>query len=55
MVVMGVFSRLGGLLIFANIVFALILAHRSEFFTLTCGCAGIAGVLLDVPPCGIIP
>ncbi|SFN43967.1 putative oxidoreductase [Nitrosospira briensis] len=35
MIIFGIFSRLGGLLIFGNMVFALVLAHRSELFTLT--------------------
>ncbi|SEO62708.1 DoxX family protein [Nitrosovibrio sp. Nv6] len=35
MIILGVFSRLGGLLIFGNMVFALVLAHRSQLFTLT--------------------
>ncbi|SOD41986.1 DoxX family protein [Nitrosovibrio sp. Nv4] len=35
MIIFGVFSRFGGLLIFGNMVFALVLAHRSQLFTLT--------------------
>jgi putative oxidoreductase len=35
MVVLGFYSRLGGLLIFGNMVFALMLAHRAQLFTLT--------------------
>lgn len=35
MIILGFFSRLGGLLVFGNMVFALILAHRSQLFTLT--------------------
>ncbi|SFO22622.1 DoxX family protein [Nitrosospira briensis] len=35
MIIFGIFSRLGGLLIFGNMVFALVLAHLSELFTLT--------------------
>ena len=35
MIILGVFSRLGGLLIFGNMIFALVLAHRSQLFTLT--------------------
>lgn len=35
MIILGIFSRLGGLLIFGNMIFALVLAHRSELFTLT--------------------
>lgn len=35
MVILGVFSRIGGLLIVGNMLFALLLAHRVEIFTLT--------------------
>jgi putative oxidoreductase len=35
MIILGIFSRIGGLLVFGNMVFALVLAHRSELFTLT--------------------
>jgi putative oxidoreductase len=35
MVILGFFSRLGGLLIFGNMIFALALAHRDQLFTLT--------------------
>lgn len=35
MIVLGIFSRVGGLLIFVNMVFALILVHRDELFILT--------------------
>lgn len=35
MVILGFFSRLGGLLIFGNMIFALVLAHRHQLFTLT--------------------
>ena len=35
MVILGVFSRLGGLLIFANMIFALVLVHEGELFALT--------------------
>lgn len=35
MVILGFFSRLGGLLIFGNMIFALVLAHRDQLFTLT--------------------
>lgn len=35
MIILGIFSRLGGLLVFGNMVFALILVHRSQLFTLT--------------------
>ena len=35
MVILGLYSRLGGLLIFGNMVFALMLAHRTQLFTLT--------------------
>lgn len=35
MIILGIFSRVGGLLIFVNMVFALVLVHRSELFVLT--------------------
>jgi putative oxidoreductase len=35
MVIVGFYSRLGGLLILGNMVFALMLAHRAQLFTLT--------------------
>ncbi len=35
MVIVGFYSRIGGLLIFGNMIFALILAHRAQLFTLT--------------------
>lgn len=35
MIILGIFSRFGGLLVFGNMVFALVLAHRSQLFTLT--------------------
>lgn len=35
MVILGVYSRIGGLLIVGNMLFALVLAHRAELFTLT--------------------
>ena len=35
MIILGIFSRLGGLLVFGNMMFALFLAHRSQLFTLT--------------------
>ncbi|SEL26754.1 DoxX family protein [Nitrosovibrio tenuis] len=35
MVILGFYARLGGLLIFGNMVFALMLAHRTQLFTLT--------------------
>jgi putative oxidoreductase len=35
MIILGIFSRLGGFLVFVNMLFALILAHRSQLFTLT--------------------
>jgi putative oxidoreductase len=35
MVIIGFYSRLGGLLIAGNMVFALVLAHRAQLFTLT--------------------
>ena len=35
MIILGIFSRLGGFLVFGNILFALVLAHSSQLFTLT--------------------
>ncbi|MEO6564093.1 MAG: DoxX family protein [Nitrosospira sp.] len=35
MIILGFFSRLGGLLVFGNMMFALVLAHRSQLFKLT--------------------
>jgi putative oxidoreductase len=35
MVILGVYSRIGGLLIAGNMLFALGLAHRAQIFTLT--------------------
>lgn len=35
MVMVGFYSRIGGLLIFGNMMFALLLAHRAQLFTLT--------------------
>jgi putative oxidoreductase len=35
MIILGLYSRLGGLLVFGNMVFALLLAHRAQLFTLT--------------------
>lgn len=35
MIILGIFSRIGGLLVFGNTVFAIGLAHRSELFALT--------------------
>ncbi|HEX8873864.1 MAG TPA: DoxX family protein [Nitrosospira sp.] len=35
MVIVGFYSRIGGLLIFGNMIFALLLAHRAQLFTLT--------------------
>jgi putative oxidoreductase len=35
MIILGIFSRLGGLLVFSNMIFALMLAHRSQLFKLT--------------------
>jgi putative oxidoreductase len=35
MVILGIYSRIGGLLIAGNMLFALGLAHRAQFFTLT--------------------
>lgn len=35
MIILGIYSRLGGLLVFGNMVFALVLAHRAQLFALT--------------------
>ncbi len=35
MIILGIFARFGGLLVFGNMVFALVLAHRSQLFTFT--------------------
>ena len=35
MIILGILARFGGLLVFGNMVFALVLAHRSQLFTLT--------------------
>ncbi|HET7062348.1 MAG TPA: DoxX family protein [Nitrosospira sp.] len=35
MVIVGFYSRIGGLLIFGNMIFALVLAHRAQLFTLS--------------------
>lgn len=35
MIILGIFSRLGGLLVFGTMIFAILLAHRSQLFTLT--------------------
>lgn len=35
MVILGIYSRIGGLLIASNMLFALALAHRAQIFTLT--------------------
>ncbi|HVW66051.1 MAG TPA: DoxX family protein [Nitrosospira sp.] len=35
MIILGIYSRLGGLLVFGNMVFAVVLAHRAQLFTLT--------------------
>lgn len=35
MVIFGVFARWGGLLIFGNMIFAIVLAHRNQLFSLT--------------------
>jgi putative oxidoreductase len=35
MIILGLYSRAGGLLVFGNMVFALVLAHRAQLFTLT--------------------
>lgn len=35
MIILGIFSRLGGLLVFGNMIFAIVLAHRSQLFAFT--------------------
>ncbi|SEQ94263.1 putative oxidoreductase [Nitrosomonas sp. Nm51] len=35
MVIFGVFTRLGGVLIFCNMIVAIVLAHRNQLFSLT--------------------
>ena len=35
MIILGIYSRLGGLLVCGNMVFALVLAHRAQLFKLT--------------------
>ena len=35
MIILGIFARFGGLLVFGNMLFAVVLAHRSQLFTLT--------------------
>jgi putative oxidoreductase len=35
MIIFGVFSRIGGLLVAINMVFAILMAHTAEFFTLS--------------------
>ncbi|MBX3640877.1 MAG: DoxX family protein [Nitrosomonas sp.] len=35
MIILGIFSRLGGLLVFGNMLFAIALAHRGQLFSLT--------------------
>lgn len=35
MIILGIFSRFGGFLVFGNMLFALVLAHRSQLLTLT--------------------
>ncbi|MFO7579035.1 DoxX family protein [Nitrosomonas halophila] len=35
MIILGIYSRLGGLLVFGNMIFAIVLVHRSHLFTLT--------------------
>lgn len=35
MIIFGIFSRIGGLLVFGNIIFAIGLAHRGELFAFT--------------------
>jgi putative oxidoreductase len=35
MLIFGIFARIGGLLVAANMVFAIVLAHRADIFTLS--------------------
>ncbi len=35
MIILGIYSRMGGALVFGNMVFALTLAHRDELWTLS--------------------
>lgn len=35
MIILGIYTRLGGLLIFGNMIFAIVLAHRNQLFALT--------------------
>lgn len=35
MIILGIYSRLGGLLVFGNMIFAIVLVHRGHLFTLT--------------------
>lgn len=35
MIILGFYTRLGGLLIFGNMIFAIVLAHRNQLFDLT--------------------
>ncbi len=35
MIILGIFSRFGGLLVFGNMIFAIMLAHRSQLFAFT--------------------
>lgn len=35
MIILGVFSRFSALLVLGNMIFAIVLAHRSQLFTLT--------------------
>ncbi len=35
MIILGIFSRIGGLLVFSNMIFAIALAHRAELFAFT--------------------
>ena len=35
MIILGIFSRIGGLLVFGNMIFAIVLAHRAELFAFT--------------------
>ncbi len=35
MIIFGIFSRFGGLIVFGNMIFAIVLAHRNQLYSLT--------------------
>ena len=35
LIILGLFARFGGLLVFGNMIFAIVLAHSNQLFTLT--------------------